>query len=151
LREDARHLSFLAQHGACKSFQLVELQQCEGGTADHQRAMRTAQLLHELAEAAVGYRNVRTPPLRRHARHQAFRWRSSQRLRSTERRGCVQQMGMTVLSELLATEAAMLGGPKGKHVPGRTHHHLRKMSQVFSLHLHFQIQIQSVSKAFDVA
>ena len=56
-------------------------------------------------------------------------------------------MGMTVLSELLATEAVMLGGPKGKHVPGRTHHHLRKMSQVFSLHL----QIQSVSKAFDVA
>lgn len=35
----------------------------------------------------------------------------------------VQQMGMTVLSELLAAEAAMLAGPKGKHVPGRTHHH----------------------------
>jgi putative transposase len=35
----------------------------------------------------------------------------------------VQQMGMTVLSELLATEAAMLAGPKGKHLPGRTHHH----------------------------
>lgn len=35
----------------------------------------------------------------------------------------VQQMGMAVLSELLATEAAMIAGPKGKHVPGRTHHH----------------------------
>lgn len=35
----------------------------------------------------------------------------------------VQQMGMAVLSELLATEAAMIAGPKGKHVRGRTHHH----------------------------
>jgi transposase-like protein len=35
----------------------------------------------------------------------------------------VQQMGMVVLSELLATEAAMIAGPKGKHVPERTHNH----------------------------
>src|SRR5215216_6138643 len=35
----------------------------------------------------------------------------------------VQQMGMAVLSELLATEAAMIAGPKGRHLPGRTHHH----------------------------
>jgi transposase-like protein len=35
----------------------------------------------------------------------------------------VQQMGMVVLQELLATEAAMIAGPKGKHVPERTHHH----------------------------
>jgi transposase-like protein len=35
----------------------------------------------------------------------------------------VQQMGMTVLSELLATEAAQIAGPKGKHIEGRTHHH----------------------------
>ena len=35
----------------------------------------------------------------------------------------VQQMGMAVLSELLATEAAMIAGPKGKHVSERTHHH----------------------------
>jgi transposase-like protein len=35
----------------------------------------------------------------------------------------VQQMGMTVLQELLATEAALIAGPKGKHQPGRTHHH----------------------------
>jgi len=35
----------------------------------------------------------------------------------------VQQMGMVVLSELLATEAAMIAGPKGKHVEERTHHH----------------------------
>jgi len=35
----------------------------------------------------------------------------------------VQQMGMVVLSELLATEAAAIAGPKGKHVEGRTHHH----------------------------
>jgi putative transposase len=35
----------------------------------------------------------------------------------------VQQMGMAVLSELLATEAAMIAGPKGKHSPGRLHHH----------------------------
>jgi hypothetical protein len=32
-------------------------------------------------------------------------------------------MGMVVLSELLATEAAMIAGPKGKHIEGRTHHH----------------------------
>jgi hypothetical protein len=31
----------------------------------------------------------------------------------------VQQMGMTVLSELLATEAAQIAGPKGKHIEGR--------------------------------
>ena len=35
----------------------------------------------------------------------------------------VQQMGMAVLQELLCTEAAMIAGPKGKHAPGRTHHH----------------------------
>lgn len=35
----------------------------------------------------------------------------------------VQQMGMTVLSELLETEAAMIAGPKGKHTAERTHHH----------------------------
>lgn len=35
----------------------------------------------------------------------------------------VQQMGMVVLSELLASEAAMIAGPKGKHLDGRTHHH----------------------------
>ena len=35
----------------------------------------------------------------------------------------VQQMGMVVLSELLATEAEQIAGPKGKHVQDRTHHH----------------------------
>jgi transposase-like protein len=35
----------------------------------------------------------------------------------------VQQMGMVALSELLVTEAAMIAGPKGKHIEGRTHHH----------------------------
>jgi hypothetical protein len=35
----------------------------------------------------------------------------------------VQQMGMAMLSELLATEAALIVGPKGKHIEGRTHHH----------------------------
>jgi putative transposase len=35
----------------------------------------------------------------------------------------VQQMGMVVLSELLATQAAEIAGPKGKHIEGRTHHH----------------------------
>jgi putative transposase len=35
----------------------------------------------------------------------------------------VQQMGMAVLSELLAAEAAAIAGPKGKHAPERTHHH----------------------------
>jgi len=30
---------------------------------------------------------------------------------------------MTVLSELLATQAAEIAGPKGKHIEGRTHHH----------------------------
>lgn len=35
----------------------------------------------------------------------------------------VQQMGMSVLQELLATEAAMVAGPKGKHAAARTHHH----------------------------
>src|SRR5690606_38177087 len=29
----------------------------------------------------------------------------------------VQEMGFTVLTELLATEAEMLAGPKGKHLP----------------------------------
>ncbi len=37
--------------------------------------------------------------------------------------GFVQQMGMVVLSELLAAEAAQIAGPKGKHIDGRTHHH----------------------------
>ncbi len=36
----------------------------------------------------------------------------------------VQQMGMVALSELLVTEAAMIAGPKGKHIEGRTHHSL---------------------------
>ena len=35
----------------------------------------------------------------------------------------VQQMGMVALSELLAKEAAMIAGPKGRHIEGRTHHH----------------------------
>lgn len=35
----------------------------------------------------------------------------------------VQQMGMAVLAEVLAAEAAAIAGPKGKHVSGRTHHH----------------------------
>jgi putative transposase len=35
----------------------------------------------------------------------------------------VQQMGMAVLSELLAVEAATIAGPKGKHARERTHHH----------------------------
>jgi putative transposase len=35
----------------------------------------------------------------------------------------VQQMGMVALSELLTTEAALIAGPKGKHIEGRTHHH----------------------------
>lgn len=35
----------------------------------------------------------------------------------------VQQMGMVALSELLVTEAALIAGPKGKHIEGRTHHH----------------------------
>ena len=35
----------------------------------------------------------------------------------------VQQMGMVALSELLVTEAAMIAGPKGRHIEGRTHHH----------------------------
>jgi putative transposase len=35
----------------------------------------------------------------------------------------VQQMGMAVLSELLAAEAATIAGPKGKHARERTHHH----------------------------
>src|SRR5665811_1204226 len=35
----------------------------------------------------------------------------------------VQQMGMVALSELLVTEAAMIAGPKGQHIDGRTHHH----------------------------
>jgi transposase-like protein len=35
----------------------------------------------------------------------------------------VQQMGMTVLTELLAVEAAALAGPKGKHATERSHHH----------------------------
>src|SRR5258708_9088169 len=37
--------------------------------------------------------------------------------------GFVQQMGMVVVSELLAAEAAQIAGPKGKHIDGRTHHH----------------------------
>ena len=35
----------------------------------------------------------------------------------------VQQMGMAVLAELLAVEAAAIAGPKGKHAAERTHHH----------------------------
>jgi len=35
----------------------------------------------------------------------------------------VQQMGMLALSELLAKEAEMIAGPKGRHARGRTHHH----------------------------
>jgi putative transposase len=35
----------------------------------------------------------------------------------------VQQMGMVALSELLVTEAALIAGPKGKHIEERTHHH----------------------------
>jgi catechol 2,3-dioxygenase-like lactoylglutathione lyase family enzyme len=35
----------------------------------------------------------------------------------------VQQMGMVALSELLVTEAAMIAGPRGQHIEGRTHHH----------------------------
>ncbi len=35
----------------------------------------------------------------------------------------VQQMGMLALSELLAKEAEVIAGPKGRHQPGRTHHH----------------------------
>jgi transposase-like protein len=35
----------------------------------------------------------------------------------------VQQMGLAVLDELLATEAEMIAGPKGKQARGRTHHH----------------------------
>jgi len=35
----------------------------------------------------------------------------------------VQQMGMIALSELLATEAAQIVGPKSKRIEGRTHHH----------------------------
>lgn len=35
----------------------------------------------------------------------------------------VQQMGMLALQELFAAEAARIAGPKGKRLPGRTHHH----------------------------
>lgn len=35
----------------------------------------------------------------------------------------VQQMGLAVLHELLASEAEMIAGPKGKHASDRTHHH----------------------------
>jgi hypothetical protein len=35
----------------------------------------------------------------------------------------VQQMGMLALRELFDGEAEMIAGPKGKHVPARTHHH----------------------------
>jgi putative transposase len=35
----------------------------------------------------------------------------------------VQQMGMAVFAELMATEAAAIVGQKGKHISGRTHHH----------------------------
>lgn len=35
----------------------------------------------------------------------------------------IQQMGMAVLAEVLAAEAATIAGPKGKHVDGRTHNH----------------------------
>jgi len=35
----------------------------------------------------------------------------------------VQQMGMLALQELLDSQAADIAGAKGKHLPGRTHHH----------------------------
>jgi|HubBroStandDraft_2_1064218.scaffolds.fasta_scaffold78681_2 putative transposase len=35
----------------------------------------------------------------------------------------VQQTGMLALQELFAGEAELIAGPKGKHLPGRTHHH----------------------------
>jgi len=35
----------------------------------------------------------------------------------------VQQMGMVAMSELLATQAEMIAGPKGQHIEGRTYHH----------------------------
>lgn len=35
----------------------------------------------------------------------------------------VQQMGMLALREVFDGEAEMIAGPKGKHAPGRTHHH----------------------------
>jgi transposase-like protein len=35
----------------------------------------------------------------------------------------VQQVGFLALQELLAAEAAMIAGPKGKHAPERSHHH----------------------------
>jgi putative transposase len=35
----------------------------------------------------------------------------------------VQQMGMVALSELLATQAEMIVGPKGQHIEGRAYHH----------------------------
>jgi len=35
----------------------------------------------------------------------------------------VLHMGMVVPFELLATEAELIAGPKGKHVENRTHHH----------------------------
>jgi putative transposase len=35
----------------------------------------------------------------------------------------VQQMGMVALSELLATQAEMIAGPKGRHIEGRAYHH----------------------------
>jgi transposase-like protein len=35
----------------------------------------------------------------------------------------VQQMGMLALQEMLAADAEMIAGPKGKHAPDRSHHH----------------------------
>jgi len=35
----------------------------------------------------------------------------------------IQQMGMVALSELLATQAEMIAGPKGRHIEGRAYHH----------------------------
>jgi hypothetical protein len=35
----------------------------------------------------------------------------------------VQQMGMAVLAEVLATEASAIVGPKGRHIAERTHNH----------------------------
>lgn len=37
--------------------------------------------------------------------------------------GFVQRAGLTALSELLAEEAEVIAGPKGKHQVGRSHHH----------------------------
>jgi len=35
----------------------------------------------------------------------------------------VQQVGLVALQEMLAAEAELIAGPKGRHLPSRTHHH----------------------------